>query len=86
MQRDVKPGIEYKMELVKHLTAEIYDTLESLDTETVDKMKLYEPGKESVRRDFYDADRNMYLLERYFNDERWDGWTAFRDDERGENA
>ncbi len=86
MQRNIKHSIEYKMELVKRLTAEIYDTLESLDTETVDKMGLYEPGRESVRRDFYDADRNMYLLERYFNDERWDGWTAFREDERRRNA
>jgi len=85
----IKRDIDIRVRAINLLAKEIRDTLENLDTETVDSLGLYEyeaatPFHRCTRYEFFRGFNMMDLLRNYFDDEAWAFWETYRDDNRKE--
>ena len=82
----VKQDIDTKVRLIRRLAEEIADTLDEMDSKTVDSLGLYEYEKPTkmggcTRYEFFYGARIMNHLGKYFNDEQWAQWEVSRDEE-----
>lgn len=82
----VRQDIDTKVRLIRKLAEEIADTLDEMDSKTVDSLGLYEYEKPTrigacTRYEFFYGARIIDHLGKYFNDEQWAQWEASRDGE-----
>lgn len=83
----VKQDIDAKVRLIRRLAEEIANTLDEMDSKTVDSLGLYEYKKPTkmggcTRYEFFYGARTIDYLRKYFNDEQWAQWEVFRDEEK----
>lgn len=83
-RESIKHTAESIVKNIRSQANQLGDLLDSLDTDTIESLELYDPVKDSIRENFFKAANAMDYLRAYFNDERWAEWQMYREDERKE--